>query len=301
MKDNFVIKDEDFFHKQDQLYIWLRYIGFATWRKVHDVCINLIESDSNEIKEWYGNYPIYKLFYPLIYAGIVEVAYKNGEKKCGFTLAKKIALFPKSNFNYSYSYRGHFLALEEPVDKQELYKKALYILNTIPTLENQILKWEKDNTIFGGDDFYIRERNFQLTKDKKYIQTSSIVKKSNLIFEPDYLAIRRIGKPIELYKIDIDKDVDAINMARCYIKALNNEPIFEYIKSTKVLSCIFPIDYSIIPTVIYRLLIMLDIDQLKQDYTFTYLRSGKPFSNISEVAIKLIVKYFGNNSVKYKE
>ena len=299
-----LIKDPSFSQKQNQLIIWLRYIGFATWKQVHNVCMSLIEPDSLEIKQWYSSYPIFKMFYPLLYVGIVDIAYNKESEKYGFAIAAKAPLYDSNTI----SKRISFLSQFEKEDQTELLsqdickKNALLLLNSIPSLYEQILSWPLDKYLYKGNEYYIRD-----IFTKKYSERRTVIDEPNIIsaynngYSSEYVALRNNENLMEFHLLDQEVNCDALNISCCYLKNIKGIPIFEYNTTKKELSCINIYDYSNIPILIQRALLLHDISEVQLINQTQYLRNGIPYTNIEEITIKLIQRIFGINSVKIKE
>ena len=300
----YLIEDPNYSQKQNQIFIWLRFVGFATWRQIHNVCLSLTEPDSLEVKKWYSNYPIYKLFYPLLNAGVFEVAFNKQNNKNGFSIAARIPLYDKGVL----SNKEQYLSLFENEGQQELLsaesckKNALLLLNSIPALYDQILLWPQNNDLYKGDKYYIRDiYNKKYSENKSFIDEPNIISAYNNSFSSEYIALQNKDGNMEFHLLDIDKNCDAMNISCCYLMNYRGIPIFEYDPENKELSCINIYDYSMLPILIQRALLLHDISEEQIFNQTKYLHNGKPFTNIDEITVKLIQRIFGQNSIRIKE
>ena len=96
-----VDKDSEFYFdlhkKQYQLYLFLKHVGTASWQNINRICNELISSSTSDIKSKYGNYPIYKLFTPLIKTGIIDSVIENNNKV--YAVSKNTQLFSQEDLN----------------------------------------------------------------------------------------------------------------------------------------------------------------------------------------------------------
>ena len=111
-----VDKDSEFYFdlhkKQYQLYLFLKHVGTASWQNINRICNELISSSTSDIKSKYGNYPIYKLFTPLIKTGIIDSVIENNDKV--YAVSKNTQLFSQEDLNLNdFDIRSHFLISEK--------------------------------------------------------------------------------------------------------------------------------------------------------------------------------------------
>lgn len=280
-EQKYTITDLDFFHKQEQLKIWLRYIGFANWRELNNKCIGLITGENEEVKKQYENNPIYKLVYPMIINGDIEFVRKDDE--FGFTLVSE-----KTDD-------------KNPDDCQSM---AMKLLNSFPDLLSYIKMWGEEEfsftkTVYKKDDLSgeflcINNLMSYLTNHKYLLFKERPIKSPHL---PTYFGMFDEKRQRFLaYRLP-DKLLDAASYCRCLIREHQKKTLFTYNYDTKELSCK---NLIIIPILIQRILILFDKEQLNSKEIYMPYRNYKAFSNIPAEAVKCLKRIFGENAIEEK-
>ncbi len=171
-----VDKDSEFYFdlhkKQYQLYLFLKHVGTASWQNINRICNELISSSTSDIKSKYGNYPIYKLFTPLIKTGIIDSVIENNDKV--YAVSKNTQLFSQEDLNLNdFDIRSHFLISEKKNESNFEYM-GKQIMNRFPNFKSIISNW-KSNYILNGT-YYIRRDGYYLSNLPSQLQYNCIYK-----------------------------------------------------------------------------------------------------------------------------
>ena len=282
--------DEDFWNKQNQIYLFLQYEGFVEWIKIRKVCMSLIESCSNDVKNWYGKYPEYKLFCPLVLNGIVDFALYNN--RFGYSLSSRTYLIAESKDRLIYLNHFSLNNCSQRISQELCQRMAFSILYSFPSLEEIIKSWNRETLL--EKDYYLKEGLYSTSKNASKINDICIFKKDSSSYSADYITIDKINS----YKIP-NKTFEDLNIARTYIRMhLIHKKIsamFIYNKSTNELSYEY---YQELPIAIYRALILFDVQQLENKELFLPNRNNKSFTRIPEKSLSFLRNIFGKNCIK---
>lgn len=272
----------DLHKKQYQLYLFLQHVGIASWQNINKVCNELISSCNSDLKSKYGNYPIYKIFSPLIRTGIVDSIVDNNAKV--FSVSNKTQLFSEEELNLSdFDIRRHFLIIDKK-DESDFEYMGKQIMNRIPCFNSIISTWNS-NYILNGT-YYIRRDGYYLSNTPTQLNYNCIYKEDTRPYTPMYFFEENTNKG---YQIPANNE-DYLNFVRLYIRLNKNiEDAIIYNSEKKELTFNF---CNEIPTIIYRALIMQDMKQLSNLEIFTDNRNGLPFTNISPSIYKNILRIF---------
>lgn len=282
--------DEDFWNKQNQIFLFLQYEGFVEWIKIRKVCMSLIEPCSSDVKDWYGKYPEYKLFCPLVLNGIVDFALYNN--RFGYTLSSRTNLIAESKDKLLYL--NHFAGdnCSQRISQELCQKMAFSILYSYPRLEEIIKSWNREPLL--EKDYYPKVGLYSTSKNASKINDICIFKKDPSSYSADYITIDKINA----YKIP-NNSFEDFNIARTYIRMhliqKKSSSMFIYNKSTKELSYEY---YQELPIAIYRAFILFDVQQLENKELFLPNRNNKSFTNIPEKSLSFLRNIFGKNCIK---
>ena len=281
-----VDKDSEFYFdlhkKQYQLYLFLKHVGTASWQNINRICNELISSSTSDIKSKYGNYPIYKLFTPLIKTGIIDSVIENNNKV--YAVSKNTQLFSQEYLNLNnFDIRSHFLISEKKNESNFEYM-GKQIMNRFPYFKSIISNW-KSNYIVNGT-YYIRRDGYYLSNLPSQLQYNCIYKEDTRPYTPMFFFEEISNKGFQIP----ENDEDLLNLVRLYIRLHKNfNETITYNSDTKEL---YFNAYNEIPTVIYRALVMQDIKQLTNLKIYTDNRENIPFTNISPSIYKNILRIF---------
>lgn len=281
-----VDKDSEFYFdlhkKQYQLYLFLKHVGTASWQNINRICNELISSSTSDIKSKYGNYPIYKLFTPLIKTGIIDSVIENNNKV--YAVSKNTQLFSQEDLNLNnFDIRSHFLISEKKNESNFEYM-GKQIMNRFPNFKSIISNW-KSNYIVNGT-YYIRKDGYYLSNLPSQLQYNCIYKEDTRPYTPMFFFEEISNKGFQIP----ENDEDLLNLIRLYIRLHKNfNETITYNSDTKEL---YFNAYNEIPTVIYRALVMQDIKQLTNLKIYTDNRENIPFTNISPSIYKNILRIF---------
>ena len=281
-----VDKDSEFYFdlhkKQYQLYLFLKHVGTASWQNINRICNELISSSTSDIKSKYGNYPIYKLFTPLIKTGIIDSVIENNDKV--YAVSKNTQLFSQEDLNLNdFDIRSHFLISEKKNESNFEYM-GKQIMNRFPNFKSIISNW-KSNYILNGT-YYIRRDGYYLSNLPSQLQYNCIYKEDTRPYTTMFFFEEISNKGFQIP----ENDEDLLNLVRLYIRLHKNfNETITYNSDTKEL---YFNAYNEIPTVIYRALVMQDIKQLTNLKMYTDNRENIPFTNISPSIYKNILRIF---------
>ena len=281
-----VDKDSEFYFdlhkKQYQLYLFLKHVGTASWQNINRICNELISSSTSDIKSKYGNYPIYKLFTPLIKTGIIDSVIENNNKV--YAVSKNTQLFSQEDLNLNnFDIRSHFLISEKKNESNFEYM-GKQIMNRFPNFKSIISNW-KSNYIVNGT-YYIRKDGYYLSNLPSQLQYNCIYKEDTRPYTPMFFFEEISNKGFQIP----ENDEDLLNLIRLYIRLHKNfNETITYNSDTKEL---YFNAYNEIPTVIYRALVIQDIKQLTNLKIYTDNRENIPFTNISPSIYKNILRIF---------
>lgn len=281
----FSISDENYFIKQNQIKIWLKYVGFAKWSEINHKCIELLNGDSQNIQEQYGGNPIYRIFYPLISSGEVDFIKVNNDY--GFTLINDVINLETSEKNQ-----------RKALDLLRQFPSVLSLIKSWGMEDYDITKYVYPKNIYGfihdksGNIISAKVMNYLISNKvilfKEQPNTSPHLSTFFGLFDEEEREFKIFRIPENLY--------EAISYCHCLIQS-KKEAIFKYNLQERTLSC-KKINYGIIPALLQRILILFDVKQLENDDIYMPYRNYKPFTNIPYEAIKYLKKIFGDNAVQ---
>ena len=131
-----------------------------------------------------------------------------------------------------------------------------------------------------------------------FLQELQLYKSEDKVYHPAFLFDGKETRIIPGY----DENIDAICIARCYVRSINEKRMFFYHKKTKVLNT--PV-YSDLPILITRALFLFSKENYKDpdfDYNKLMISSICEFDLngkfIREIPINEIMRIFGKNTVE---
>ena len=257
------LPDETFSIIQKKLINWMRAKGFVTWKQIHKACRDLLDGYPQDYISQFGNSPEYKLFMPLLRKGKCEIAQLEG--KSGFVC------FPKNEY------------LETPID-------PLLLLNNFPSLSSIVEQFKIEESI-ELKVWCDLENSYSYKSINSKLEKAGIYKSEDKVYNPAFLFD---GKYKRLIPKD-DENIDARNIARCYVRSTEERKIFVYHKKAKALNTKF---YSDLPILITRALFLFNQDNFN-DNDFNYpVNYSKRYKNINEKVINELIRIFGKNCVE---
>lgn len=286
------VVDKDFWKKQNQIYLYVQHCGFVDWLQIRRICNTLIESCRPEEAMWYGKYPEYKLFCPLVYNGVIEFA--SYDNKAGFCLSKKINLLQGNADDFLYLNHFSEEAEEIKISAEECRKNAMKILMNYPTLDSIIKQWY--SSLILNQECYRREFLYSFSQLPARICVNSLFKLEPFAYKSDYISLSD-GK---MYKIP-GETFESINIARTYLRFCDgeknkNEAHFIYSKKEECLQ--YSASYFELPVAVYRALLLFNIEQLCEKNIFLPNRNNMHFEKIPYNAVEQIKRILGNNSIE---
>jgi len=154
--------------------------------------------------------------------------------------------------------------------------------------------------------YYLNERLVELhmkelANDQSYTRAQIIVnskvekigiyKSEDKVYSPAFLFDGKYKRLIPSY----DENIDAISIARCFVRASEEKKMFFYHKKSEALNTKV---YSDLPILITRALFLFNKDNFKDD-DFNYpISSTKLYKNINEKVINELKRIFGINCVE---
>lgn len=257
------LPDNNFYVIQKKLIKWICVKGFVTWKQIQKTCRDLLAAYPDDYVALYNNFPEYKLFMPLLRKGRCEIALLNG--KTGFIC------FTEAEY------------LENTFD-------PLLILNNFPPLSDLVKKLEIENSI---------ELKVWCDLDVSYSYKScnsnvtkvGIYKSEDKVYSPAFIYDGKEKRIIP----DYEANIDAISIARCFVRSVEEKKMFFYHKKQQ--SLITNV-YSDLPILITRALFLLNKGNFKDsdfDYPINY---KKVYKNVDDKVINEIMRIFGKNTVE---
>lgn len=298
--------DEDLellYHIQKILACWIYSQGFASWNRINRTCRNIILSLPIEKQKYFNtDYPIFKVFIPMLRTGSAEVC-KNNERvpllyfmnhDTSYSIEETVSITRKYPFISIYSKQlikendNHLRKTFSPIDFLQQY----------PPIEQQIKSFsiqEISKSQF-RDICDINTYQFKTIANEE-IETG-IYKTKDLVWYPSYL----FSQENTIYRIPYyDENPDALNLARLYVRLTNSfyqtKPLFEYDVNLKELKCL---RYSELPILLTRALLLVFPNQFT-DKEFCKPNPQKPFQNISMTEIVELERIFSKQSVQIKK
>jgi hypothetical protein len=276
---------------QNKILLFLSIANYASWHSLKRNINNLIDTKS-ESKAVLGESPEYSVLYPLLRSGFVETARHPETGKLVYCLGPNVIIQTSEDNFFKIIPKDCSCEL---IDKDNIemcpviYKNtSLFLLKNISSLKEVISYWAtfdiKMNYIY--DRFnknHFRSIGETVTKPNIYAN-------SNLFYSEKYLKT----KEGHLYLIpSIEDNIDAINIALCYLRVIEGQSIFRYSSNKKRITSVY--FNSIIPFVICRALIFCDPMIILNE-----ILNNKMFmiNNVSIDHIIELERIFGKNAVR---
>jgi hypothetical protein len=273
-----------------KILLFLSVANYASWHILKRNINSLCDTDT-ESRLLIGNNPEYQVLYPLLRIGVIETAihpetgkqvYSLGPDAMIQTSDKKVVKIMAKDFSCT-------LMEENMVETHSIMGKetSLALLKTIPSLKKIISHWEKSaiemNYIYDRFD----KNHFKAAKDKAM---PNIYTNSNHFYSAKYIRI----KEGDLYLIPpIEDNIDAVNIASCYLRAITGKPIFVYNYDTKTITA--DEFNSIVPFAICRALLLCDPMIL---FGENFTERNTTINNITKNHIIELKRIFGDSAVK---
>ena len=264
MNSDIILPDDVFYLIQEKLFKGIRVKGTVSWQQIKNMCSELMKPYNLEYNEKYGKSPEYKIFMPLLRNGSVEVINDNG-------IIKYTAVGDDIIPRYS----------------SEILNPYIMLTNT-PSIKKIIESWSVEDYV--KINFCYNDYEPTMCSDSHKI---GLYKCEDKVFYPFYLYDGEVYRKVPSY----NSNPDSINVARCFIRASENQILFIHHKLSKKLNVLF---YSELPILITRALVLFDIKQLG-DNTYRYpLSRDIPYHNININTINEIARIFGKNCIGVK-
>ncbi|MDR2942709.1 MAG: hypothetical protein LBV17_08990 [Treponema sp.] len=275
---------------QEKILLFLSIAGYASWHILKRNINNLIDTEP-ENKIVLGENSEYSVLYPLLRNGFIETARNPESGKLVYCLGLNVIIQTLDDKFFKITPENCSCEL---VDKNNIgtlpiisNDASLFLLKRISSLEDILLHWSTSNIKMN----YIYDR-FNKNHFRRINETatkSNIYTNSNQFYSEKYLKTRKGG----LYLIpSIEDNIDAINIALCYLKEINKQPIFYYSSKKKRITTE---DFnSIIPIIICRALLLCDFT----NYNKILYNRKSMINNISIEHITELKRIFGENAVR---
>jgi hypothetical protein len=269
---------------QKKLCLWLYEEGCISWSRIHKACQSIVDSLSEDTKHYFGNYPEYKIFVPLLKNGSIEVCRKEN---CATLLYCMNSDLKIGNDDFQ-SVRS------PPALENKAVFNPLEFLKTYPSIKTQIETFSRVDIERNLFKVYMNLYDYSYSQCKGIPYSTGIYKTADIVWYTPYLLdarniVRRISGN--------DENPDALNLARLYVRIINpacKKPLFEYNVQTKDLTCFC---YSELPVLLVRALLLFTPAQItKTQFCLPY--PNIPFKNIGRETVVEIQRIFSKNSVK---
>ncbi len=287
---------------QKKLCPWLYEQGCASWSRIHKACINIVESLSDDKKKFFGNYPEYKIFVPLLRNGTIEVCKQEKNNVLRYCMNENLKINCEEALHLTKKYPWFSkYSLNEPDFNDnpngETCKvfDAYGFLKSYPSIRVQIAYFQLADIELKNFNFYMNLYDYSYKKCMDAVSQTGIYKTDDVVWYSPFL----LDEKNDVHKIpDYDENPDALNLARLYVRITNtsfSKPLFEYSKGKKELKCYY---YSELPILFTRALLLFSPEQIAKTQ-FCLPTPDVPFKNISIEAVKEIERIFAKKSIKY--
>ncbi|WP_307771287.1 hypothetical protein [uncultured Treponema sp.] len=259
-----IFPDDNFFLTQRKLFLWIKTKGFVTWKQIQKTCIDLIAAFPEEYILKYGKFPEYKLFMPLLRNGFCEIASNGG--------------------------KSGFVAVIDDEKRKKI--DPVFLLNNIPSLFDIVSCYKKEDSIELNVLCDLNDKYQYKIIDNK-IHDIGIYKSEDKVYQPAYLFD---GKEIRQIP-DYEENLDAINIARCFVRSYKNQVIFVYHQKSKTLNTSL---YSELPILVSRALYLLCEDNLNDKKCLYPIGSDFPYKNVGLKVVNELMRIFGEKTVEVR-
>ena len=276
---------------QKKILLFLSIANYASWHILKRNINNLIDTGTED-NSILGDSPEYVILYPLLRSGFIETARRPETGKLVYCLGPNVIIQTPEDKLLKITPKN---CSWELIDKSNIEtcpvickNASLILLKNISSLKEIISHW----TIFDIEMNYIYDRFDQnhFRNIEGTVTKPNIYANSNFFYSEKYLKT----KEGHLYLIpSIEDNIDAINIALCYLRVIEGQSIFRYSSNKERITS----EYfnSIIPFVICRALIlcepMIVFNETLNNRMFT-------ISNVSIDHINELKRIFGKNAVK---
>jgi hypothetical protein len=273
---------------QKKILLFFSAANFASWhilkRNVNSLCAKETECEL-------GDNPEYPVLYPLLRIGVIETARHPETGKPVYCLGpdlmiqtpdKKVLKITAKDFSCT-------LMEEDAVETHSIMGKetSLALLKAISSLKNIISHWANSDIEMNYIYDQFDKNHFKSAKDKT---KPNIYSNSNRFYSAKYIKTQE-G---DLYLIPpIEDNIDAVNIALCYLRAIDGRPIFIYNYNTQTI--ITDEFNSILPFVICRALILCDPMIL---FGEKLTKRNTTINNVTKNHVTELKRIFGDSAVK---
>jgi hypothetical protein len=252
---------------QKRIIKYLNASQFASWKilkkNINSLYITLYGNETN-----IPDNLEYKVLHPLLRAGRIEAARRPETDRLVYCGCPETTNPPDQNNKFS-----------------------LRLLKKIPSLHAVITHWQKSETTV----HYIYERFDKGSHFKTAVDTSppNMYTSRDKVYSNKYIRLEH-GT---LYLIpEIEDNLDAINIAHCYLESIKGKPHFVFNAGNNELSC--RTFHTMLPVVVCRSLILCDPRVLEDDRFYNNDRIV--IRQITGDHIKELKRIFGENAVGVK-
>lgn len=287
--DNKENRNEQIKSLQKKIILFLSAVNYTSWhilkRNIYNLCENEAEGISNNLE--------YSVLYPLLRIGIIETARNPETGKLVYCLGADSAIQVSDDKCLNITIKDFSCKLldknnvgETPIISRD---SSLVLLRKIPSLEDVISHWVKIDI----EMHYLYNR-FEKNHFKAVLNTTepNLYANSDHFYSEKYIRTREGN----LYLLpSIDDNIDAVNIALCYLRIISRNPIFFYDPNAKNVTC-WGFN-SIIPFVLCRSLLLCDPMILVNGGLH---QKTIVINNISNNYIREIRRIFGEYAVRGK-
>ena len=278
---------------QNDIVKYLNACQFASWNNLKKNIYNL-----NVYYSGGESLPVdnieYKVLFPLLRTGVIEVARRPENNKLVYCLGLKIIISTVKNKYIVVNPNSNEYKIIDDIDKSSNIisnQDSLRLLKSVPSLYEIIINWKISETKVHYIYDRFNKNHYRFTRD---VNCPNIYTNRDKIYSNKYL----MAENGNLYMIpEIEDNVDGVNIALCYLETINRRSHFKYDKSKNVLSCLTY--HTILPFILCRAFILCDPMILIDDRA--YENGCIQINNITDGHVKELKRIFGEKSLEEKE
>jgi len=282
---------------QEGIVKYLLAVQFASWNILKRNIVNLyITFFGEELSPFSGIE--YKVIYPLLKSGVIEVARRPQSDKLVYCLGPDLFIETENNLRIEIIPCKNICRIIEVAGLVEPTKSCkviqgnpLAILASIPSMHSIVTHWEESKT----EMQYIYDR---FNSDNHFLSATdtsipNIYTRTDRVYSNRYIRIEKSGI---LYRIPaIEDNIDGLNIAYNYLMIIRGRPLFIFDYDKRELTCK---DFSNLPFLLCRALILCD-PTILEDGRVNKGGSIK-VNNITSKHVLELKRIFGNKSVEAK-
>lgn len=289
---------KDLEKKQIQILSFIKHRGCVTLRNLHCVCLKLIEADPEELQEFYGNSPEYKIAYPLLRLGILEFRRERNLLNNKF---KGYVFAPEQQFVKMKNHDGRVFGMNTKIEKYGydiFHEKSIVRSNYAILQSDPVMLIKKIPNIIDIINYFPIEKDVNLRVkfdpytykyETQHCSGPGIYKENDYVYLPTYLKdaknyIRRIP--------NINQNIDSINWARLYVNMLNKQIPYRYDKDKNLLE----LKNQDLPIVLSRALYFFSYNYHLNRLPFYKTKEYPDIPVSSEIELRRILKLRGLNN-----